>query len=1099
MFSKKKKQTHLPDGIADITFAPPLIQDSSSRMDTNGGTVDFSKRTTTTGRSRTGSASGAKLWGSAIAGVPMVASSSSPLRDEQPIERSSSSGRLRKSVSDDSLRQRTKPASPLVDPQTALLATASISGIANVGPTAGIPSAGLPSLPLVSPNASSRPRGASASDIQPSSASNSSLSRQPTKRRGTTGSTNESSDTSSISTASQSQPASVVLAVIGAKGVGKSTVIHAGLRNVVRKTVWKRMTNNTGAARGRVASYTAETLFERKPMAVDVYEVDDSLFDVEQNHFEWPKMGTLPKIDAVLLCYDVRNKESLKTIPDLLNSFHQRLTPTLLLGCKGLDSEQSRKEVDSRTASELAGVFGVTAVEVGVGSEKGQKRIRDAVALLVRAIITYRDDRRGSQSRDNNKSVETDPSITSIPFSSSTQPTHSTQLTRPQPQQPLPSPTYRYPPVESTNLPVTSRGPFMTAGSSPLTNEDTDTEGEAEVGQESYVYDEGEEATVPSQTNRNESSSTGFSSSSTALASSNLPAAPSEPPPPSGYTLEELVDKLCHPKTTLYDPRLSFTFFMLYRRFAKPREVLNMLLERFAKAEENAVDIIMCTVTQMRIADLVTFWLQEAYGDFIHPTTLSLVHNFLHLVGTMPYLHHYAVLAAPVLAEPPTEDEDTFWGRFDDDKAQPAAELPDGQTNADNKGTLFSDIFQAFGKSSMPAAVATTTASRSNSHPAIPSIEHPSTEGLGLGVQGLSFTDGPTHSITVVSEDEPPAASRSRGLSDADARSGRPRGLSSVTDHSQGSSSGVMETKSRSGSTTSKPTSTSMSPNVSSAGQMGPPPQKLNGSMHPLFAFSAEEIARELTRMDWAIFSRLQPRQIIRHVWCEKDPETGNPLHREQSVLQDARDQFEWVSSIFSTTLINIPKLKHRVRMLELVMEVGVHLRNMNNYQGLMALRASLSQGYLSRLSQMWEVIKTKPIYKNWQSLVRLLESSRSYAAYRLALRNSEGAIPFFGIHTGDFFSISEGNKDFRPDGKIHWQKFVLLGDVLRTVVRCQTPGYEIPSNPKLNEVLRGVLILEDVTPHYEKSYLYEPRTGTTTQSSSAQMLKKLVEGLTAD
>lgn len=68
------------------------------------------------------------------------------------------------------------------------------------------------------------------------------------------------------------------------------------------------------------------------------------------------------------------------------------------------------------------------------------------------------------------------------------------------------------------------------------------------------------------------------------------------------------------------------------------------------------------------------------------------------------------------------------------------------------------------------------------------------------------------------------------------------------------------------------------------------------------------------------------------------------------------------------------------------------------------------------------------------------------------------------GIHNQDLLSLAEANKDFRPDGTIHWDKFRLMGDCILAMTKFQQPSYRFQPDAKLLKFIADSEILsEDV------------------------------------
>ena len=155
----------------------------------------------------------------------------------------------------------------------------------------------------------------------------------------------------------------------------------------------------------------------------------------------------------------------------------------------------------------------------------------------------------------------------------------------------------------------------------------------------------------------------------------------------------------------------------------------------------------------------------------------------------------------------------------------------------------------------------------------------------------------------------------------------------------------------------------------------------------------------------------------------------------------------------------------------------------MGNYNTTMAIIGAMNTSSIHRLVQTRELLQSKEIWNTFKELEQLMSSLRSFSEYRAALRshtNTNGAssqpcIPYLGVHLADLLSISEGNKDIRQDGALHWQKFVLMTDVISMVLSFQQePGYRIKPDPFISKVITDTHVLDDEE-MYTKSVGTEP------------------------
>ncbi|KAF9982076.1 hypothetical protein BGZ75_006563 [Mortierella antarctica] len=260
---------------------------------------------------------------------------------------------------------------------------------------------------------------------------------------------------------------------------------------------------------------------------------------------------------------------------------------------------------------------------------------------------------------------------------------------------------------------------------------------------------------------------------------------------------------------------------------------------------------------------------------------------------------------------------------------------------------------------------------------------------------------------------------------------------------------------------------------------LSPPMDHLSSSSPlniPFMEIKDKAIAEQLTCVEYGLFKKLKPRDMLRQVWKTK---------KGSAAFQACIAHFNFISSWVGTMILLPPKAKHRARMMEKFISIAKILRDMGNYNTTMAIIGAMNTSSIHRLVQTRELLQSKEIWNTFKELEQLMSSLRSFSEYRAALRthttqgggpsSNQPCIPYLGVHLADLLSISEGNKDFRQDGALHWQKFVLMTDVISMVLSFQQePGYRIKPDPFISKVITDTHVLDDEE-MYTKSVGTEP------------------------
>ncbi|EEQ29357.1 hypothetical protein McanMca71_004253 [Microsporum canis] len=203
-----------------------------------------------------------------------------------------------------------------------------------------------------------------------------------------------------------------------------------------------------------------------------------------------------------------------------------------------------------------------------------------------------------------------------------------------------------------------------------------------------------------------------------------------------------------------------------------------------------------------------------------------------------------------------------------------------------------------------------------------------------------------------------------------------------------------------------------------------------------------EEFAREVTRMDWIMYSSFRPRELIRHVSLS-GPNKGKSAAYLENVNRMIKS-FNHLAFFVASMVLLRDKAKHRAQALEKFMNISLKLRQLNNYNALGAVIAGLNGTPVSRLSQTRELVPPT-LQKQFMSVVILMSTQKSHFAYRLAWENSfNERIPFLPLHLRDLVSAEEGNKTFvgANGDRINWRKFEVMGDVILSIQQSQKTSF---------------------------------------------------------
>ncbi len=231
---------------------------------------------------------------------------------------------------------------------------------------------------------------------------------------------------------------------------------------------------------------------------------------------------------------------------------------------------------------------------------------------------------------------------------------------------------------------------------------------------------------------------------------------------------------------------------------------------------------------------------------------------------------------------------------------------------------------------------------------------------------------------------------------------------------------------------------------------------------HIFMDMANDDIADEMTRIDWVMFSSIRIRDLVRHV--SLSPEQKEKCKAMRNVNRMIF-HFNHVATWVSNMVLMRDKAKHRALMLEKFMLIALKLRQLNNYNGLAAVLAGINGTAILRLTQTRALVPGE-VQRKFARLVLLMGTQKGYFAYRLAWENSPlPRIPFIPLHRKDLVSAEEGSITFvGPQGdRLNWKKFEVLGEVILPIMRSQSAPYpNLSRHDEAREVILDCLITTD-------------------------------------
>jgi hypothetical protein len=134
------------------------------------------------------------------------------------------------------------------------------------------------------------------------------------------------------------------------------------------------------------------------------------------------------------------------------------------------------------------------------------------------------------------------------------------------------------------------------------------------------------------------------------------------------------------------------------------------------------------------------------------------------------------------------------------------------------------------------------------------------------------------------------------------------------------------------------------------------------------------ELAKQLTLLEYSIFTQIKPNELLGTAWTKISKETSN--------VQKSSFHFNQLSSWISNMVLEEPNLKKRKMKLTRGYLLAKHLYNLKNFDSFLAVSSGLRIASIFRLKKTISGVDSKLI-KEFETTFNVMDPKNSYLAYR--------------------------------------------------------------------------------------------------------------------
>jgi hypothetical protein len=244
------------------------------------------------------------------------------------------------------------------------------------------------------------------------------------------------------------------------------------------------------------------------------------------------------------------------------------------------------------------------------------------------------------------------------------------------------------------------------------------------------------------------------------------------------------------------------------------------------------------------------------------------------------------------------------------------------------------------------------------------------------------------------------------------------------------------------------------------------------GNVISLFDFHPEEIARQMTLVDFKMFSAIKPSELLNQAWCRPKYK-----HKAPNLLQII-DRVNSITKWVATAVLSQRTPKDRACRMILFIKLANYLYKMHNFNSMVAVIGSLYHSSIQRLSQTWSKLEKmdKKMYKTYKKMYDFIVPTNHFRRLRHELEHIDPpCIPYLGLFMADLTLIDHGNPNFTSDHLINFTKCRLIYTQVRTLKTYQRQPYNFEEIPALVGPLKKFHCLDEDS-LTEMSLKAEPR-----------------------
>ena len=217
-------------------------------------------------------------------------------------------------------------------------------------------------------------------------------------------------------------------------------------------------------------------------------------------------------------------------------------------------------------------------------------------------------------------------------------------------------------------------------------------------------------------------------------------------------------------------------------------------------------------------------------------------------------------------------------------------------------------------------------------------------------------------------------------------------------------------------------------------------------SFFNLLDYDSREIANELTRITYYIFSQIQPKEFFKGVFTKKNKNVTSPH------IVEISDRFNQLSFWVIEEILSYDYGNDRAEIIEKFIDIANELNNLNNFSDCMSIVISLGQMIVTGLLKTWKYVSKESnlVLQNLKKIVNFADNYKSMRdRIEECIQNNIPYIPFLGPYNKRICFLEEYGPYVNENSLINVDKIVLVQQILDQFYKYRTKKYDILRSPK--------------------------------------------------